>query len=148
MAEGTEKNYVQNIVNKEGLKSQEAKNAVDENFEFAKFDEMVENSFQQFLQSYKENKKLTENMSKDDVQALFNNWLDTIFIHLDEIKDMEIEKSIIMPTDFELINFETARDLLDLQTEIETQQKDETVQEEIVSVSGSDLNIHTFKDEN
>jgi hypothetical protein len=109
---------------------------------------MVENSFQQFLQSYKENKKLTENMSKDDVQALFNNWLDTIFIHLDEIKDMEIEKSIIMPTDFELINFETARDLLDLQTEIETQQKDETVQEEIVSVSGSDLNIHTFKDEN
>ena len=53
MAEGMEKTYVKDIVNKEGLKSSEAKNAISENFDFAKFDEMVENSFQKFLKEKK-----------------------------------------------------------------------------------------------
>ena len=145
MAEGMEKTYVKDIVNKEWLKSSEAKNAISENFDFAKFDEMVENSFQKFLKEKKN--EYWPDTTKNQMQQDFNEWLDGIFRQVDMIKELEEERAIILPTNFELINFETAKDLLDLQNEVEIQQRDATVQSEIVSVNGGDLNIHTFKDD-
>lgn len=146
MAEGMEKNYVQDIVNKEWLKSDEAKNAVKEGFDFTKFDEMVENSFQTFLNDMKKDEKFWPGATREMLQNEFNNWLDTVFVQLDEIKELETEKAIIMPTNFELIRFDTLRQLDSLQTEVEIQERDATVQSEIVSINGNDLHINTYKD--
>lgn len=137
------KNYVKDIENKEWLKSQEVKDQVGDDFKFKEFDEKIEKSFQQFLELYKD--KLNNKFSKEDVQALFNARLDRQCNELDKMAYEEIERKVIISTNFELEWVDAVQKLLNLQEEIIENKKENTAESVTADIDWGVLHMMTFE---
>jgi len=107
-------------------------------FKFDQFDKDVENSFQNFLESNKN--QLT---AKDTVQTLFNDWLNKNYDRLDKMKDTEIDNQIVQKTTFELQSFSTLIELESFQQILQIE-KDQTKTKETITLWDSEVNINFY----
>lgn len=137
------KNYVKDIENKSELSQSVDKTQITDSFDFTQFNKDLESSFQKFLKETKS--QYNDNFTRENMQLLFNDWLDKQLDTLDEFKNDEIEQAIIKPTVFELQKFDTLRQLDQIQAEI-ADWKQTTGESMVVTVNGSDLNIIPYKD--
>ena len=137
MVEGN-KDYVQNVERKDNLQPWVEKDKIQGDFNFEQFDQKIENSFQQFLESNKN--QMTESTTLENVKAMFNSWLDSQMETLDQFKNDEVAKLIIKPTSFELQKFKSVNELGILEKEIQ-EQKDRSKTEETVSIEWKNLKI-------
>ena len=142
MANGTNENYVKDIVNKEWLNGTDVQNLRDD-FDFSQFDQNIEKSFEKFLEE--KQSKFTGEATKDELQPVFNEWLDSNLTVLDQIRDNDIAQNIIKPFSFELQNFETASQLAIFQQQLQ-QEKDQTKETTTLNVWWNELIIDTYKD--
>lgn len=85
-----------------------------DNFDFKKFDEQIEQSFQTFLTSIDNHK------GSESIKGKFNEWLDKQENILDGMRDAEIAKKIIKPITFELNREATIVGLEDIQRSLGT----------------------------
>ena len=117
-------------INKGNLEASINRNEIDDSFDFENFNQQIEKNFQKYLDdNHIKGTTTPETVVKRD----FNNRLDEELTKLDEFKDAEIAQKIIIPTTFELQNFQTAIELESIQQEI-ISSENESVDETIIRV--------------
>ena len=134
-------NLVKDLVNKDILSDKLKSEEWIDAFDFKKFDEEIEKSFQSFLESQKN--QFTGEATKDTVETSFNGWLNKQYNSLDKMKDTEIDNKIVSGTAFELQSFKTLSELEIFQKQLQAE-KDNTKTTETITLWESEIKINFY----